>query len=51
MALQRKALIAQRWCGTSAYFEVINPEADEIYKKAVEVLDNWNSETRRIVAD
>ncbi|MDR2383462.1 MAG: S41 family peptidase [Prevotellaceae bacterium] len=36
-----KALIARNLFDYSAYFKIIN-EGDNVYEKAIEVLDNWN---------
>ncbi len=39
--LQLKALIAQKLWGMSEYYRIINEEADETFRKAREVLKNW----------
>ena len=45
---QIKALIAQKLWDMGDYFYIVNPE-DEIYLKALDVLENWDSYSKGIV--
>lgn len=44
LRIQLKALIAQRLFGTEYYYRVINRSHDEAFRKAVELLENWEQQ-------
>jgi len=49
MAVQLKALAAQRLFGTGAYFRVINPALSSAYRRAVEIVQDWNQEGKPLL--
>lgn len=44
LRIQLKALIAQRLFGTEYYYRVISRSHDEAFRKAVELLENWEQQ-------
>lgn len=49
MAVQLKALAAQRLFGTGAYFRVINPALSSAYRRAVEIVQDWDQEGKPLL--
>ena len=49
LSTQLKALAAQRLFGISAYFQVVNPGLSPAYRRAVEILENWDEEGKPIL--
>ena len=47
---QLKALAAQRLFGTGAYFRVVNPRLATSYKRAVELLSDWERQGKPLLA-
>ena len=41
MRRQLKALVAQRLFGTGAFYRVMNSDRDEAFRRAVELLRDW----------
>ena len=50
MRTQLKALAAQRLFGTGAYFRVVNPRLATSYKRAVELLSDWERQGKPLLA-
>ena len=46
---QLKALAAQRLFGTGAYFQVVNPRIASAYKRAVEILSDWERQGKPLL--
>ncbi len=46
-----KGLVAGRLWTTSESYRVSNPQIDPVYKKAVEIMDNWDTMAKGIAAD
>lgn len=49
IALQLKALIAQRLWNTTEYYRVVNGGMDEYFARAMEVLDDWDAYSQGII--
>ena len=49
MATQLKALAAQRLFGTGGYFRVVNPRLSPAYRRAVEILEEWDTQGKPIL--
>lgn len=44
LAIQLKALVAQRLFGTEYFYRIINRSHDEVFHRAIELLENWECE-------
>lgn len=49
VSIQLKALAAQRLFGTGGYFQVVNPRLSPAYRRAVEILEDWDHEGKPIL--
>ncbi len=49
LQIQLKALAAQRLFGTEGYYRVVNPRLSPSYRRAVELLENWDTEGKPIL--
>lgn len=49
--MQFKALVAGRLWTTTEFYRVMNPLIDPVYKKAVEIMNNWPTMSKGIAAD
>ena len=49
LRIQLKALAAQRLFGTEGYYRVVNPRLSPSYRRAVELLENWDTEGKPIL--
>ncbi len=47
---QFKALVAGRLWTNTGFYRVINPQVDPVYKKAVEIMNNWPAMSKGIVS-
>ena len=50
MRIQLKALVAQRLFDTGAFYRVMNPAQNGAYRRAVEILGNWEQEGAPLLA-
>lgn len=49
MRLQLKALVAQRLFDTAAFYRVMNPERNEAFRRAVEILGDWENKGKTVL--
>lgn len=49
--LQLKAIIAQKLWSTTEYFRIMNSGQDNVYRKALDVLRNWDTEAAGIATN
>ena len=50
MRIQLKALVAQRLFDTAAFYRVMNPAQNEAYRRAVEILADWEHKGESLLA-
>ena len=50
MRVQLKALVAQRLFDTAALYRVMNPAQNEAYRRAVEILADWEHKGESLLA-
>ena len=50
MRVQLKALVAQRLFDTAAFYRVMNPAQNEAYRRAVEILADWEHKGESLLA-
>ena len=50
MRIQLKALVAQRLFDTVAFYRVMNPAQNEAYRRAVEILADWEHKGESLLA-
>lgn len=49
MRTQLTAMIAQRLFTTSEFYRYINPRVNDSYKKAIQLIDNWDAEAKPLL--
>ena len=50
MRIQLKALVAQRLFDTAAFYRVMNPAQNGAYRRAVEILADWEHKGESLLA-
>ena len=50
MRVQLKALVAQRLFDTEAFYRVMNPAQNEAYRRALEILADWEHKGESLLA-